>query len=79
MPQVKVFAENNKGQKLVGDSRYVMTDQDLHDDIVVWCRENNIKARTVNTEAWSQMIFRSLLWRVDDINDRALFALRWTQ
>ena len=79
MPQVKVFAENNKGQKLVGDSRYVMTDQDLHDDVVVWCRENNIKARTVNTEAWSQMIFRSLLWRVDDINDRALFALRWTQ
>lgn len=77
MPRVKIFAENNKGQKLVGDSRYVMTDQDLHDDIITWCHENGIKAKTVNTEAWSQMIFRSLLWRVDDINDRALFMLRW--
>jgi hypothetical protein len=79
MAEVKVFAENAKGQKLVGDSRYVMTDQELYDDIVAWCHENNIKARTVNTEAWSQMIFRSLLWRVDNINDRTLFALRWTQ
>ncbi len=79
MAEVKVFAENAKGQKLVGDSRYVMTDQELYDDIVTWCHENNIKAKTVNTEAWSQMIFKSLLWRIDNINDRALFALRWTQ
>lgn len=78
MPEVKIFAENDKGYKLVGDSRYVMTDQELYDDIITWCHENNIKARTVNTQAWSQMIFRSLLWRVDDEAQRVMFSLRWT-
>lgn len=78
MAEVKVFAENNKGQRLVGDSRYIMTDQDLYYDIITWCHENEITARTVNTEAWSQMIFKSILWRIDNVNDRALFALRWS-
>ena len=78
MPERKVFAENDKGYKLVGDSRYVMTNQELYSEIITWCHENNIKARTVNTEGWSQMIFRSLLWRVDDEEQRVMFALRWS-
>jgi hypothetical protein len=78
MTKVKVFAENDKGHKLVGDSRYVMTRQGLHDDIVTWCHENNIRAKTVNTEAWSQMIFHSLLWRIDDEAHRVMFTLRWS-
>lgn len=78
MPEVKVFAENDSGLKLVGDSRYIMTPHRLHDDIVTWCHENNIRARTVNTEGYAQMIFGALLWRVDDDDQRVMFALRWS-
>jgi len=78
MPETKVFAENDKGFKLVGDSRYVMTRHEPYADIISWCHENNIKAKTVNTQAWSQMVFNALLWRIDDEERRVMFALRWS-
>ena len=78
MPKVKVFAEDPTGIKLVGVSRYIMTRSWLYDQIITWCHENNIRARTVNTEAYSQMIFNALLWRVDDEEQRVMFALRWS-
>lgn len=78
MSEIKVFAGNNNGVKLIGDSRYIMTQSCLYDQIVTWCHENNIQARTVNTQAYSQMIFKSLLWRVDNEQQRLLFALKWS-
>jgi competence protein ComGF len=77
MAEIKIFAENDVGLRLVGDSRYVMTSESLHDEIVAWCRENNIRAKTVNSEAYMQMIFDALLWRIDNEEQRLMFALRW--
>jgi hypothetical protein len=76
-PVQKVFAERASGYKLVGDSRYIMLPQELYNDVIAWCRDNNIKATTVSTGSWSQAMFGVLLWKIVDDEQRLMFALRW--
>lgn len=76
-PTQKVFAEHKNGYKLVGDSRYIMLPQELHDDIITWCHDNNIKATTVNVGAWGQAMFGVLLWKIFNEEQRVMFALKW--
>lgn len=74
----KVFAEKDN-VRLVSDERDIMVPTKYYDEIIDWCNEHGITAKTSNHSAWAQMTFGVYLWRIKDEQKRVMFALRWAQ
>jgi hypothetical protein len=76
---LKIFLERDK-LKLVSDERDIMVERSLYNDVVNWCKENNILAVSALGSTASTFVaakFGVNLWRIKDANDRAFFILRW--
>ena len=68
----KVFAEKGR-VKLIGDERDIGVATRCRNDVLTWCNKNNI-----------DFLFQGYMagidvWRIQDNQQRAWFALRWQQ
>lgn len=76
----KVFQEKSR-MTLVSDERDIMVPAQYHDQVLEWCRLNNIDVTTPDgsyQHGIAERLFNVHLWRVKDEQQRAWFLLRWS-